>query len=92
MVNTKNDYDKHVEAFEKHFAAICGDGWEELTMAEAISLLANQTLGLNGGPAIQMDEAAEKVGFSKDNVVNVGDGTFQVLTMIEFQDEMASVH
>ena len=92
MGNTKNDYDKHIEAFEKHFSAIYGDGWEELTMAELIKLLAKQTLGLNGGPTDMMHEAAEKVGFSKDNVVPVGDGAYQVLTMIEFQNEMDTVH
>lgn len=92
MANTKNDYEKHVEAFENHLEALWGDRWEELTAKEICKLLAKQTLGLNGGPTDMMHEAAEKVGFSKDNVVPVGDGAYQVLTMIEFQNEMDTVH
>jgi hypothetical protein len=84
--NTQNDYDKHIEAFERHFAALYGDGWEQMTMAEAVKLLALRTLGLNGGGVEQIPEAAEKVGFDRHNVVAVGDNTYQVLTMIEFVD------
>ena len=92
MGNSKNDYDKHIEAFEKHFLAICGDGWEELTMAEAISLLANQTLGLNGGSFDRMADAADKIGFTSDNIVPCDDGTFQVLAMVEFEGQGATAH
>jgi hypothetical protein len=84
--NTKNDMEKHVEAFEGHLAALYGDGWEQLTAKEICKLLSHHTLGLNGGTAEMMPEAAERVGFERHNVVPIGQGTYQVLTMIEFHE------
>lgn len=92
MKNTQNDYDKHIEAFEKHFEAICGDDWKELSMMEAVKLLAKQTLGLNGGYTDQMGEAADKIGFTSDHVVHCGDGSYQVLAMVEFQGQQVTTH
>tara|TARA_B100000035_G_C20909548_1_gene513305 strand:- start:238 stop:516 length:279 start_codon:yes stop_codon:yes gene_type:complete len=92
MGNTRNDYEKHIEAFEKHFEAICGDDWKELSMREAVHLLAKQTLGLNGGSYDQMDDAAEKIGFDSHNIVHCNDGSFQVLAMVEFHGEETTAH
>lgn len=90
MGNSKNDYEKHLEAWELHFAALdggSGDGrWTELTAKELCKLLAEKTLGLNGGPTHQMNEAAKKIGFGWDNVTFVAPGVAHVLTMIEFVD------
>tara|TARA_B100000212_G_scaffold230475_1_gene175159 strand:+ start:682 stop:960 length:279 start_codon:yes stop_codon:yes gene_type:complete len=85
MTNTNNDYNKHIEAFENHLEALWGERWEELTAKEVCKLLAQQTLGLNGGTTLNMEEAAGNVGFTSDNVVPIEkDRTFQVLTLIEF--------
>ena len=92
MGNSKNDYDKHVEAFEKHFEAIYGDGWKELSMMEAVKLLAKQTLGLNGGSFAHMGDAADKIGFTSDHIVPCDDGSFQVLALVEFEGQEATAH
>jgi len=88
-MNSKNDYEKHVEAWENHFKALDGgsDRWHELTAKELCKLLAHTTLGLNGGPTDRMGDAAEVVGFNKHNVVPTGGGSYQVVTLIEFCDE-----
>lgn len=94
-MNSKNDYDKHLEAWENHLAALDGgnDGrWTELTAKEICKLLAQQTLGLNGGSFDQMADAAKKVGFDSKNIVHCPDGTYQVVTMIEFTGEEGTVH
>ena len=90
--NTGNDYEKHIDTFSKHFEAICGEDWRELTMAEAVKLLARQTLGVNGGSYDQMADAAETIGFDSHNIIPVNDGTYQVLAMIEFHGEETVVH
>ena len=92
MGNTKNDRDKHVEAFETHFAAIGGDGWEELTAKESCQLLSIHSLGLNGGSLEQVDEASDKIGFDKHNLVHCDDGSLQVLTLVEFTSERMTAH
>lgn len=92
MKNSKNDYDKHIEAFEAHLAALWGDRWEELTAKEICKLLAEHTLGLNGGSWLQMGEAADKIGFDKHNIVRCDDGSFQVLAMVEFEGQEATAH
>ena len=92
MANSKNDYEKHIEAFEAHLEALYGDRWEELTAKEICKLLAVQSLGLHGGFTDQMDEAADKIGFTADNVVLCGDGSFQVLAMVEFNRPEATAH
>lgn len=92
MGNSRNDYDKHIEAFEKHFEAICGDDWKELSMMEAVKLLAKKTLGLNGGSFDQMADAADKIGFTKNNIVFCDDGSVQVLAMVEFQGQETTTH
>tara|TARA_B100001057_G_scaffold35947_1_gene32522 strand:+ start:3200 stop:3493 length:294 start_codon:yes stop_codon:yes gene_type:complete len=88
MENSKNDYDKHVEAWENHLAALDGgdDGrWTELTAKEIVKLLAKTTLGLNGGDWEENGlDAADKVGFNGHNVVHCPDGSVQVVTLIEF--------
>ena len=88
MENSKNDYDKHVEAWENHLAALDGgdDGrWTELTAKEIVKLLATTTLGLNGGDWEENGlDAADKVGFNGHNVVHCPDGSVQVVTLIEF--------
>lgn len=88
--NTQNDIDKHVQAFENHLKALWGDGWEQLTAKEICKLLAIRTLGLNGGTTEMMPDAADRVGFEPHNVVSIGDGTHQVMTMIEFVDPNAA--
>jgi len=90
FTNTDNDYDKHVEAFCAHFQGLYGDGWEQMSMMEAVKMLAMKTLGLNGGSVSNMDDAAERVGFEAHNVVVAGDGSYQVLALIEFSDEPVS--
>lgn len=97
MANSKNDYQKHIEAWENHLAALDGgdDGrWTELTAKEICKLLARTTLGLNGG---DWDEnaldASDTVGFTGHNVVDCADGTKQVVTLIEFTTgDEATVH
>ena len=92
MSNTRNDYEKHLEAFEKHFESICGDDWKELSMMEAVKLLAKQTLGLNGGTIDEMGDAADKIGFDSHNIVHCSDGTYQVLALVEFAGEQVTAH
>ena len=92
MANSKNDYEKHIEAFEAHLEALYGDRWEELTAKEICKLLAIRSLGLNGGFTDQMDEAADKIGFTADNVVPCGDGSYQVLAMVEFSGPEMTAH
>ena len=90
MANSKNDYEKHVQAWEQHLAALDGgnDGrWTEMTAKEVCKLLARQSLGLNGGGMHTMNLAAEKVGFDFENVVFVEPGVAQVVTLIEFVDD-----
>ena len=88
--NTKNDYQKHVEAFERHFEAIGGDKWDELTARELCKLLAYHTRGLNGGTFDRVQDAAERIGFDGSNIVPVSDNSLQVLTLIEFVPSQAS--
>lgn len=91
--NSTNDMEKHIEAWEAHIAALDGgqDGrWTELTAKEVCKLLARQSLGLNGGPIDRMDDAAEIVGFDAHNVVNVGNGVWHVVTLVEWQEEEAA--
>lgn len=92
MKNTQNDIEKHIEAFEAHLAALYGDRWEELTAKEICKLLAEHTLGLNGGPVDRMAVAADKIGFDKHNIVHCDDGSYQVLTLVEFQGERVTAH
>jgi hypothetical protein len=96
MANSKNDYAKHVEAWENHLAALDGgnDGrWTELTAKEVCKLLAQTTLGLNGGSFERMGDAAKIIGFDSNNIVHCDDGTFQVVTLIEFTaGDAATVH
>ena len=88
MGNSRNDYEKRVEAWEHHLEALDGgdDGrWTELTAKEICKLLARTTLGLNGGDwDMNKLEASDKVGFNGNNVVHCSDGTIQVVTLIEF--------
>ena len=92
MSNSQNDREKHVEAFEAHLQALWGEGWEGLTAKEVCKLLAVHTLGLNGGPVDRMADAANRIGFDSDNIVHCGDGSYQVLTMVEFADDMVTAH
>lgn len=92
MANSQNDKEKHVEAFESHLEALYGERWEELTAKEVCKLLSYHTLGLNGGTVDQMADAADKIGFDKDNIVFCDDGSYQVLTLVEFHDENHAVH
>jgi len=89
-MNSRNDYEKHVQAWEQHLAALDGgnDGrWTELTAKEVCKLLARQSLGLNGGGMHTMNVAAKNVGFDFENVVFVAPGVAQVVTLIEFVDD-----
>ena len=92
MANSQNDKEKHVEAFESHLEALYGERWEELTAKEVCKLLSYHTLGLNGGTVDQMAEAADKIGFDKDNIVFCDDGSYQVLTLVEFEGEGVTAH
>lgn len=96
MANSKNDYEKHVEAWEHHLNAIDGgDGrWVELSAKEICKLLAHTTLGLNGGDWEENAlDASDKVGFTGHNVVHCEDGTIQVVALIEFTtDNGETVH
>lgn len=87
MGNSRNDYEKHVEAWENHIKALDGgdERWHELSAKEICKLLAHTTLGLNGGDWDENAlEASDKVGFTGNNVVHCEDGTIQVVTLIEF--------
>lgn len=92
MGNTKNDYEKHVECFENYLEGLYGDGWEDLCAKEICKLMAKYALGLNGGSFEEMADAADVVGFDSHNIVPTRDGCFQVMTMIEFTGEEATVH
>ena len=92
MANSSNDRAKHIEAFENHLSALWGDRWEELTAKEVCKLLAVHTLGLNGGSWLQMGEAADKIGFDSNNIVRCDDGSFQVLTLVEFEGDTGTAH
>ena len=87
QINSENDYEKHVQAFSNHFHGLYGEGWEEMSMMEAVKLLAHKSLGLNGGSVVNLPDAADQVGFEPHNVVAAGDGTFHVLALIEFMPE-----
>lgn len=87
MANSKNDYEKHLEAWENHIKALDGgdERWHELTAKEICKLLARTTLGLNGGDWEENAlDAADKIGFTGHNVVPCSDGTLQVVALIEF--------
>ena len=92
FVNTKNDQEKHVQAFENHLEALWGEGWDQLTAKEVCKLLAQKTLGLNGGPLAMVGDAAERFGFENHNIVMTSDGPWQVLTMIEFDGPQPTSH
>lgn len=83
-VNSENDRVAHVQAFERHFEGLYGEGWEDMSMKEAVKVLSLKTLGLNGGHFTQIPQAAESVGFEPHNLVATGSGTVQVLVMVEF--------
>ncbi len=91
-VNTENDRDKHIQAFESHLEALWGEGWEQLTAKEICKLLALKTLGLNGGPVEDIQDAAERVGFDNHNIVLTSDGPLQVLALIEFDAPKPTAH
>lgn len=92
FVNSQSDQEKHVEAFENHLEALWGEGWDQLTAKEVCKLLAQKTLGLNGGPLAMVGDAAERVGFENHNIVMTSDGPWQVLTMIEFDGPQPTAH
>ncbi len=96
MANSKNDIQKHIEAWENHFKALDGgsDRWHELTAKELCKLLALTSLGLNGGDWEENAlDAADVVGFDGHNVVSCSNGTRQVVTLIEFTaGDEATVH
>ncbi len=83
-VNTDTDRAAHVQAFERHFEGLYGEGWEDLSMKEAVKVLSLKTLGLNGGHFTQIPQAAENVGFEPHNLVATGAGSVQVLVLVEF--------
>ena len=84
MSNSKNDYEKLVQSFEDHLEALDGDRWHELTAKEVVKLLAESTLGLNGGAVHRATEAQKVIPFQGHHMVPSGDGVFHVLTLVEF--------
>ena len=93
MGNSRNDYDKHVEALSNHLEVVVGDDWREMTPVELVKCLARTIHGLNGGPPELMGDAKKVVMFDDHNVVPTHDGAFQVLTMIEWQSQdMETLH
>lgn len=93
MGNSRNDYDKHVEALSNHFEVAVGEDWRDMTPLELVKCLAHTMHGLNGGAPVSIAGAKEIVGFDDHNVVPTCDGAFQVLTMIEWQpQEMETLH
>lgn len=86
MENTENDYEKHVEALSAHLQTVVGPDWQDMTPIETIKLLARTMHGLNA-KGDDMVDYATVMNVSPHNVVNVGAGTYQVLSMVEFQTE-----
>ena len=89
MAKVDKNNSLHEAAWEAHFAALDGGGdgrWQELTAKELCKLLAMNTLGL-GSPMHQINEAAKKVGFDKDNVVFIKPGIAHVVTLIQFTED-----
>ena len=91
-MNTKSDIETHIEVFENHLHGLYGDGWEDLSAKEVCKLLAMRTLGLNGGGLSEIDIAASRVGFTKNNLVLTQDNAVHVLTMIVFVPEDEDRH
>lgn len=88
MPNTMNDYEKHLETTRRYLQQLAGHtSLEDLSAEELIPMLAQHMHGLNGGPTLSMDDAAEVVGFDPStHVLRTGEDTWQVLVMIEFDD------
>jgi len=60
---------------------------EEMSAEDLIPFLAQNLCGVNGGLTLDIEEAAEVVGFSRDHhVIRTGEDTWSVLALIEFDD------
>ena len=91
MTNSANDTRKHVMALEAHLEAVLDDRWHEYTAREIVKVLSHSMLGLSGGDPMDMQDAAEVVGFDSHNIVPVAPNVYQVLTLIEFASDESDV-